>query len=433
MTRKAIALIVALGLLPATHARAQLSQVEREIVAHIDAHSEEAFALLERSVNINSGTMNLEGVAEVGRLYAAEFEALGMETSWIPMDAVSRSGHLFAETRGGSGKTVLLIGHLDTVFEKDSPFQRYERSDSIAKGPGVADMKGGNLVILMALQALNAVGALHDMNVIVAFTGDEEHTGDPLEIDRRDLIEAGSRSDVALGFEGNVGGVRKATVARRGFIGWTLEVTGTRAHSSVIFREDLGSGSIYEAARILTAFHEELRGEQYLTFNPGIILGGTAVEYDAPENRGTAFGKTNVIAERTVVAGDLRTISSEQGERAKERMRAIVERNLPHTSATIRFRDSYPSMPPTEGNRAVLAELDRMSRDLGYGPVGEVDPGRRGAADISFVAAHVREGSLSGLGPEGEGSHTVHETLYLNTVPVMAKRAALLVYRLTRE
>jgi len=433
VTRTAIALIVALGLLPATHARAQLSQVEREIVAHIDAHAEEAFALLERSVNINSGTMNLEGVAEVGRLYAAEFEALGMETTWIPMDAVSRSGHLFAETRGGSGKTVLLIGHLDTVFEKDSPFQRYERSDSIAKGPGVADMKGGNLVILMALQALNAVGALENANVIVAFTGDEEHTGDPLEIDRRDLIEAGSRSDVALGFEGNVGGVRKATVARRGFIGWTLEVTGTRAHSSVIFREDLGSGSIYEAARILTAFREELRGEQYLTFNPGIILGGTAVEYDAPENRGTAFGKTNVIAERTVVAGDLRTISPEQGERAKERMRAIVERNLPHTSATIRFRDSYPSMPPTKGNYAVLAELDRLSRDLGHGPVGEVDPGRRGAADISFVAAHVREGSLAGLGPEGEGSHTVHETLYLNTVPVMAQRAALLVYRLTQE
>ena len=433
MTRTAIAIIAVLALAAGREAQAQLSPVEQRMVDHIDARAEEAFALLERSVNINSGTMNLKGVAEVGRLYAAEFEALGMETTWIPMDAVSRSGHLFAETPGGSGKTVLLIGHLDTVFEKDSPFQRYERGDSIAKGPGVADMKGGNLVILMALEALHAVGALHDMNVIVAFTGDEEHTGDPLEIDRRDLLEAGSRSDVALGFEGNVGGVRKATVARRGFIGWTLDVTGTRAHSSVIFREDLGSGSIYEAARILTAFHEELRGEQYLTFNPGIILGGTAVEYDAPENRGTAFGKTNVIAERTVVAGDLRTISPEQAERAKERMRAIVERNLPHTSATIRFRDSYPPMPPTEGNYAVLVELDRVSRDLGHGPVGEVDPGQRGAADISFVAAHVREGSLAGLGPEGEGSHTVHETLYLNTVPVMAKRAALLVYRLTRE
>ena len=432
MTRIAIAVIAVLAL-SATDADAQLSPIEQEIVAHVEANAEAAFALLERSVNINSGTMNLEGVAEVGRLYAAEFEALGMQTTWIPMDAVNRSGHLFAETRGGSGKTVLLIGHLDTVFEKDSPFQRYDRSDSIATGPGVADMKGGNLVILMALQALHAAGALESANVIVAFTGDEEHTGDPLEIDRRDLIAAGSRSDVALGFEGNVGGVQMATVARRGFTGWTLEVTGTRAHSSAIFREDLGSGSIYESARILTAFHQELRGEQYLTFNPGIILGGSAVEYDAPENRGTAFGKTNVIAERTVVAGDLRTISPEQTERAKERMREIVERSLPHTTATIRFRDSYPSMPPTEGNRAVLAELDRMSRDLGYGPVGEVDPGRRGAADISFVAAHVREGSLSGLGPEGEGSHTVHETLYLNTVPVMAKRAALLVYRLTRE
>ncbi len=433
MTRTATALIALLVLPAAREAYAQLSPVEQEIVAHIEANTEAAFALLERSVNINSGTMNLEGVAEVGRLYAAQLEALGMETTWIPMDAVNRSGHLFAETRGGSGKTVLLIGHLDTVFEKDSPFQHYERSDSLAKGPGVADMKGGNVVILMALQALHAVGALESANVIVAFTGDEEHTGDPLEIDRRDLIAAGSRSEVALGFEGNAGGLQMATVARRGFTGWTLEVTGTRAHSSVIFRENLGSGSIYEAARILTAFHEELRGEQYLTFNPGIILGGTAVEYDAPENRGTAFGKTNVIAERTVVAGDLRTISPEQTERAKGRMREIVERSLPHTSATIRFRDSYPSMPPTDGNRAVLAELDRLSRDLGYGPVGEFDPGRRGAADISFVAAHVREGSLAGLGPEGEGSHTMHETLNLNTVPVMAKRAALLVYRLTRE
>jgi glutamate carboxypeptidase len=319
------------------------------------------------------------------------------------------------------------------VFEKDSPFQRYERRDSIAHGPGVADMKGGNLVILLALQALHHVGALEDANVSVAFTGDEEHTGDPLDIDRRDLIAAGSRSDVALGFEGNVGGLRKATVARRGFVGWTLEVTGTRAHSSVIFREDLGSGSIFEAARILSAFHEELRGEQYLTFSPGIILGGTAVEYDAPENRGTAFGKTNVIPERTVVAGDLRAISPEQAEGTKQRMRAIVERHLPGTSATIRFRDSYPPMPPTEGNYAVLARLDGVSRDLGYGPVGEVDPGSRGAADISFVAAHVREGALSGLGPEGDGAHTVHETLNLNTVPIMAQRAALLVYRLTRE
>ncbi len=414
-------------------AQQRLSSVERQIVASVDAQTPAAVAFLEEVVNINSGTMNFDGVRAVGRAFQAKLDALGFATRWIPMDEAGRAGHLFAERqdRASGGKRLLLIGHLDTVFEHDSPFQRFERRDGQALGPGTEDMKGGNVVMLLALQALHAAGALDGTTMIVALTGDEEDTGDPLSVSRRDLLEAGRRSDIALGFEGGIG-TGTATVARRGFTGWIVRVGGTPAHSSQVFREDVGSGAIYEAARILHDFHEELRGERYLTLNPGTILGGTSVTFDAVQSRGTTFGKTNVIAEHTVVAGDLRFISEAQRERAKERMRAIVARHLPQTTATITFEDSYPAMAPTPANYTLLERLDRVSRDLGFGAVEAVDPGRRGAADVSFVAPIV-EASLDGLGIVGDGGHTVAERADLATLTLMAKRAALLIYRLTRE
>ncbi|MDA2928523.1 M20/M25/M40 family metallo-hydrolase [Acidobacteria bacterium AH-259-O06] len=407
-----------------------LSPIERQILKYVDAHAEEAIAFLQKIVNINSGTMNHPGVGEVGRVFQAELDALGFETRWIPMDSVNRAGHLFGERRGQRGKRLLLIGHLDTVFEKESRFQYFEPDGSAAKGPGVEDMKGGDVVILYALKALDAVGALEDASITIALTGDEEDTGDPLSISRRDLLEAARRSDVALGFEGGVGDITTATVARRGFTGWKLQVTATPGHSSQIFKKEFGSGAIYEAARILNAFYEELRGEEYLTFSPGIILGGTTVEYDAAQSRGTAFGKTNVIPETAVVAGDLRFISDEQRERTKERMRAIVAQNLANTSAEITFEDSSPAMSPTPGNNALLAQLDQVSQDLGYGPVRAVDPGDRGAADISFVARFLD--AIDGLGVVGSGAHTVQETVDLTSLPKMTKRAAILMYRLTK-
>ena len=428
---KRVAIVATLVLSPISARAQQISPTEQRIVDYVDAHADEAIALLARVVNINSGTMNFAGVREVGDVFRAELDALGFATRWIPMDKVQRAGHLFAEMEG-RGPRVLLIGHLDTVFESDSPFQRWELLDeNTARGPGTEDMKGGNVVILLALQALDAAGLLDDMNIVVAFTGDEEDTSDPLTVDRGDLIDAGRRSDYALGFEGGVGGSGTATVARRGFTDWTVRTQGTRAHSSQIFRDDLGSGAIYEIARILNDFREELGGEQYLTFNPGVVLGGTSVDLDTMQSRGTAFGKTNVIAESAVVMGDLRTISLDQRERAKERMRAIVDRHLPHTMAAITFRDSYPPMAPTDANYALLLRLDEVSRDLGFGPVEAVDPGRRGAADVSFVA-DVVGAALDGLGVVGSGGHTVNETVELETIPLMAKRAAVLLYRLSR-
>ena len=432
--RLAIAACCAAIVVPAASASlaAQgLTPEEQRIVAAVDARTDAAITLLERTVNVNSGTFNLEGVREVGRMFRAELDALGFATRWIPMDTVGRAGHLFAERRG-TGPVMVLIGHLDTVFEPDSPFQRWERVDrTTVRGPGTEDMKGGNVVMLLALQALEAAGALDGASVIVALTGDEEDTGDPLDVARRDLIAAGRRATYALGFEGATGEGRSAVVARRGFTGWVVRATATPAHSSQIFRADLGSGAVFELVRVLHTFHDRLRGEQYLTFNPGIVAGGTDVEFDG-DARATVYGKTNIIAEHALAAGDLRTISFAQRDSAKTRMRAIVAASLPHAASEITFRDSYPPMSPTDANYALLARLSEVSRDLGFGPVDAVDPGARGAADVSFVAPHVTA-ALDGLGVIGSGGHTVEETMQLPSVAMQAKKAAVLIYRLSRE
>jgi len=427
-----LALFVVIGL--STPAAAQsLSATEQQIVDYVDAHNDEAIDFLERTVNMNSGTMNHDGVRALADVYRAELDALGFETQWVSLpDSVNRAGHLFATRSGDRGPRLLLIGHLDTVFEEDSPFQRFERlSDTLATGPAVNDMKGGNALVLYALKALDAAGALDGAHITVAFTGDEEKPGQPISVSRGALIEAAQQSDVALGFE-TASGMDYATIARRGSSGWTLRVQGRQAHSSGIFSEGTGSGAVFEAARILNAFHEDVRGEEFLTFNPGILLGGTDVSYDASAARGTAYGKTNVVAKTVVVDGGLRFISDAQKESARDRMRAIVAGpNRPQTSAEITFEDAYPAMQPTDGNRALLDVLDRVSRDLGQGPVTAYDPGARGAADISFIAAYVD--GMDGLGVMGSGAHGLDETINLRTFPLLTQRAALLIHRLTQE
>ncbi|MFC1548173.1 M20/M25/M40 family metallo-hydrolase [Candidatus Neomarinimicrobiota bacterium] len=406
-----------------------LSAVEKQITAMVEQQSDKAVDLLRRSVNINSGSFNVKGVRRVGKLFQKELAPLGFEIQWIDMPPeLKRAGHLFAYRRGTQGKGVLLIGHLDTVFDKNTPFKRFEIHDTTATGPGTEDMKGGNVVIVYALKALHSLDLLENTTVIVALHGDEEEAGRPTSISRRDIKAAAEECDVALGFEGGVPGT--ITVARRGISGWQLETTGIRAHSSGIFREETGSGAVYEAARILHGFYNDVRGEQYLTFNPGVILGGTEVRFDPAIYRGSAYGLANVIAQRVVVSGDLRFISDAQKDSARAQMRAIVADHLSGSSASISFSDSYPSMAPTPGNYELLALYDQVSRDLGLGPIEALDPGQRGAADVSFVASLVD--CLDGLGVEGEGGHSIYEKLYLPSMDRATKRAAVLIYRLTR-
>ena len=427
-----ILLSAAAGL--AAPAAAALSPIEQAMVRTVDSEGDRTVSMLAKWVDQNSGSLNAPGVTKVSQMVRSELEPLGFAVEWIDMAAAHRAGHLVARHKGnGRGKRLLLIGHLDTVFEPDSPFQRWERRGDWGHGPGAADDKGGVAVIVAALRAMHHAGTLKNTDITVFLTGDEEDSGNPITLARRDLIAAGKAADVALDFEGLVRdeGKDMGSTARRSSGSWTVEVTATSAHSSGVFTEASGYGAIYELARILDQFRRELR-EDKLTYNVGLIGGGTSAKLDDGRIRLEATGKTNIIPPTAVARGDLRAIDPAQIERTQAKMRAIVAQSLPGAKAKISFDDDgYPPMPPTAGNRAILDALNGVNRDAGFPVMPELDPVKRGAGDVSFVAADVD--GLAGLGPSSDGDHTPAERVNIPSISLQAKRAAILMSRLAAQ
>jgi glutamate carboxypeptidase len=407
-----------------------LTAEEQKIVDNINKQIPQTLQLLEEIVNINSGTLNIAGVRKVGDVLGKEFEKIGFTSTWITLpDSLKRAGHLVAYRKGKRGKKLFLIGHLDTVFEPDMPANPYRKlNDSTATGQGVNDMKGGDLVILAALQALNSAALLDNTTMTAYFPGDEEKAGIPTSVSRKDFIDRAKQCDIALGFE-SAQGLHTVATARRGASGWRLTVYGKQGHSGGVFAN--GYGAIYEGARIINTFREQLSSEKYLTFNPGIFVGGSDIVYDSLKMRADVSGKTNIISPIAYVQGDLRFLSENQKEAARARMKAIATtNNLPGTRASISFHDNIPAMEPTEGNNKLLQVLNKVSTDLGIGETKAGDPGSRGAGDISYIAKYVY--CLDGLGASGTGAHAPGETINLNEFPKLIERAAILIYRLTR-
>jgi len=404
--------------------RAELSPEEAKIAAYIDGQRENFVRDLEAAVKIDSATENFAGVRAMSDFFGAQLREMGFDAQFVPLpETTKRAGHLVAERKGTQGKRVLLIGHLDSVL----PGGKFRLEGDKAYGAGASDIKGGDLVLIYALKALHAAGALDHTQLIVVMTGDEEAPGQPLALSRKDLWDAAKRSDVALAFEGAIG--HTATIARRGIISWELEVQGATGHSSGIFADHVGSGAVFEMARILAEFHTELRKMDGITCNPALVVGGTDVALE--RTGGKATGKGNIIAQRALVNGDLRFMSRAQKEEAQAKMQAIVAKHLPRTSAELRFLgDSYPAMEPTAENQALLRQLDAVSRDLGYGEVQAYDPKSRGAGDASFVSPPLP--TLDGMGASGRGAHAPGEYMDLSNMPEMVKRTAVLLYRLTR-
>lgn len=406
-----------------------LSGTEKQVINYINQHIPDAEGLLKEAVDINSGTLNKAGVQKVGSLFRNELEKAGFTTEWVSLpDSLNRAGHLVATRKGKKGKHIFIIGHLDTVFELDMPFNGYQKiNDSTATGQGVNDMKGGDVVVILALQALESAGLLKDANITVYFTGDEEKAGIPTSVSRKDFIERARSADIALGFEGATGLLTVAT-ARRGASSWQLNVSAKTGHSAGIFGNNAGYGAIYEAVRIINSFRETLSTEKYLTFNPGLIVGGSEINYEEQKAKAVAFGKTNIISPAVTVIGDLRFLTEQQKENARNKMRQIVANHLNGTKAEILFTDGIPAMEPTAGNEKILAVLNKVTKDMGVGATIAGDPGSRGAGDISYIAKYVD--CIDGLGASGKGAHAAGEIINLKELPFQTQRAALLINRL---
>jgi glutamate carboxypeptidase len=424
--------IAAFAFLLASPSAAELSAPEQKMTTFVDAEQERTVGMLAKWVDQNSGSLNSAGVVEIGKMLRTELEPLGFKVEWLDMKAAGRAGHIVARHKGnGRGKRMLLIGHLDTVFEPDSPFQRWDRQGNRGIGPGSGDDKGGMAVMIAALRAMRQAGTLKGADITVVLTGDEEDAGDPIEVTRGPLIAAGKWADVALDFEALAmkDGKDMGSIARRSSDSWTLIASGRTGHSSGVGRPDYGA--IYELARIIDAFRREV-GEDKLTYNVGLAGGGATAEMDEGRIRLNATGKTNIIAATAIARGDLRAISQDQIERTKAKMQAIVAQSLPGTTAQITFdQGGYPPMAPTEGSRALLGRLNRVNADMGLEPMAELDPMDRGAGDISFVAKDTD--GLVGLGPAGAGSHAPGEWVDIASIFKQAKRAAILMSRLAKE
>lgn len=407
------------------------SKKEKQIIKAVNERTPAAISLLKKVVNINSGTMNFEGVRMVGDIFMEQLKAIGFETRWASGDSFNRAGHLIAVHKGSKGPRFLLIGHLDTVFERDSPFQSYTMlNDSIMQGPGAADMKGGDVIIVLAMQALHDAGLLSDMQIEIVMTGDEELSGEPLALSKAAIIEGAQRADIAIGYEDGDGLATTAVISRRGVAEWKLSVKGNAAHSSQIFTDGVGVGAIYNASRILNEFYLQLSKEENLTINPGIIVGGNKISFNDTTTSGTAYGKDNIVSQDVFVKGDIRTVSTEQLAKAQKIMTAIVAANYPGTSASINFGDGgYPPMSLTEGNKKLLSYFNEVSVDLGFGTQVAVNPRKAGAADISFASAYVKM-AIDGIGLCGADGHTINETANIDYLNIEAKRSAVLIYRL---
>ncbi len=434
-----------------------IAPVESTMIRSVDTQNAAALALLEKLVDINSGTMNFPGVVAVKDEIEPRLQALGFRTRWVPMDQAQRAGDLVAEHAcplgpGACGKRLLLIGHMDTVFEKDSSFQVYSvlpgpdaspgatPPGNVATGPGTNDMKGGLVVMLVALGAMQSAGVLETAEIRIVLSGDEERHGDPISLTRRDMIDAAKTSDVALEFESGVRlrdstkppgtGVDTVSISRRSSILWHLDTTGKSGHSSQIFSDNMGAGAIYEMTRILDAFRRQLP-EAGLTFNVGLMLGGATAGLNDAKLGGSATGKPNIVPPMAMALGDIRTLDNGQSERVEQRMRDIVGKHLPRTGATISFDEGYPAMPATESGHDLVRQLNAVNQTLGLPAMPELDPMLRGAGDISFVAPYCP--GLVGVGAMGEGSHADTETIFLDSIPKQAKRNALLMYRLSQQ
>jgi glutamate carboxypeptidase len=293
-------------------------------------------------------------------------------------------------------------------------------------------MKDGLAIMVSALRAMKTAGTLKEATVTIVLSGDEENAGKPHSISRADMINAAAHSDVALEFEAltQEDGHDMGSTARRSSTSWTLRTSAKSGHSSGVFSDEAGFGANYELIRILDAFRQTLR-EPNATYNVGLMLGGATADLNANGAGGQATGKSNVIAATGLARGDLRTLSNEQTQRIEQRMREIVAQHLRGTQAEITFEEGYPAMPPTAGNRALLSRLNEINDALGLEQMKELDPLKRGAGDIAFVADKVD--GLIGFGAVGQGSHAPGETVDLTSFDRQIKRTALLMTRLSQQ
>ena len=397
---------------------------EQEMVSWLDEREEEMLGLLERITNMNSGSLNSAGVDAVTAVFDGELRELGFSTSRLPGEliempscpgsdySVDLTDHLLAR-RPGSGSRLLLMGHIDTVFPPDSPFQTFRREGDTIYGPGVADMKGGLVVMLYALKALAAADALDEAALTVLLNSDEEMGS---LSSRRYIEEEALDHDWGLVYESS--GIDTMTRQRKGIGQARLVVNGRAAHAGGAHEQ--GLSAIKELAYKIVQIENMTDYESGVTVNVGVVNGGEA---------------RNTISPCAEALMDLRYPQPEQGVAAVERWQEIFDRVYSYAvDGGVITTESYinlhrPPKIPTPESDWLLEKTIAIGRLLGQ-DIGITDSG--GGTDGSLSQA-VGLPTLDSLGIAGTGAHSNREEARASSLAERAALSAILIRRLARE
>ncbi len=400
----------------------QLTANEQQMVAWVEQRQDKILDTLKTHVGMNTGTDNVPGIDQYRALLATELSQLGFATrehESAPLPVVSCEGgtvavanHLVATRQGNKANRILLNGHMDTVFSAGDEYQSLTvAEDGTLRGPGVLDMKGGIVVMLYALRALDASGRLDNANMTVLFNSDEEIGS----LASRPLIEELARQhDVGLVFEGS--GDNRFTRSRKGLGQVRLKVTGRESHAGGA-HEDGVSASLELAHKVIEI--ESLTDyERKNTVNVGVMRGG--------EKRNTVPGCADAYI-------DLRYPTAQDGEALAASIETIVAK--PSIG-----NPSYPDLPKTDfwvtlhrPVKASNAQVDAMTAEaMGLSQlIGEPIVGTRysgGGTDGSITQA-VGLPTLDSMGLDGSGAHSSREKTSLQSLMARTKLAAVMIGR----
>lgn len=370
-----------------------------EQIRHYLLDQEESFlADLAALVNLDCGTYNKAGVDQAGAVMTAVLEASGMHVERLPLTQYGDC--LLGRVRGSGTGSVLLVGHLDTVYPDGTAATRPLRieGDKVV-GPGTCDMKGGLLAGAYAVRALRAAG-FDSFGEIVFFVNSEEEVGSP---EARTLYAPYAQAaDAALVLE--AGRASGAIVsARKGSGTYTVQVAGRSAHAGVA--PDRGANAVLQLAHLTQALHALNGMRRGLTVNVGTVTGGT---------------RPNVVPDAAEAQVDVRVISSDDIEPLDAAIRtALAVQHVTGTTSSLRGGIEMPPMEKTASTGRLADMAREAAASLGFG-VEDVATG--GASDANHIAA-LGTPVLDGLGPIGQMAHSPDE--YLDRTSIVPRTALL--------
>lgn len=378
-----------------------------KLADYFEGRGQEMAALLEELVLINSGTGNKPGVDLAQSRLAPEFEKAGMQVKRIAQEAYGDFVLASSPAAADDGNNILLMGHIDTVFPPESPFNWLRRDDDEGKlhGPGVCDMKGGLVCGLFALKALDQLGMLKDMPVRFFVNSDEE---------RGSLASAPFTHDqakqAAMAFVLEGGGMKGQVVtSRKGKIGLRLKVKGRAEHAA--------KASLNKASAILELAHKVIKIEELNGLAPGMLVNVGQME--------GGIGP-NTVPEEAWAAIDVRLAAPGDQELFMEKAENVAKRaQAVGVAASLEMVSSRPAMPKHEGNSALFEIWAQQASRYGYLCLEEF---RSGVSDANLIAA-AGTPVLDGLGPRGAGEHSDREFILIKS---LAERSLLLAETLAK-